>query len=107
MSGDASDSSAGRAEESAPTGPTGPAGLRFRSPRVAMKQTDLAFTPVIGRPHGCRGGLAIMVAVNDRLAGEPGRSDREVGIGDAVRVAGRPLHQFDPVALRVGEPASP
>src|SRR4051794_6500502 len=31
----------------------------------------------------------------------------EVGLGDAVGVAGRPLDQLDPVAVRVGNPAGP
>jgi hypothetical protein len=31
----------------------------------------------------------------------------EVGLGDAVSMAGRPLDQLDPVAVRVGDPTGP
>ncbi len=34
-------------------------------------------------------------------------ASREVRRGDAVGVPGRPLHQLDPIAVRVGEPARP
>jgi hypothetical protein len=34
-------------------------------------------------------------------------ASREVRRGEAVGVPGRPLHQLDPVAVRVGEPARP
>jgi hypothetical protein len=34
-------------------------------------------------------------------------ASREVRRGDAIGVPGRPLHQLDPVAVRVGEPARP
>src|SRR5690349_5553346 len=37
-----------------------------------------------------------------RLAGSG-----EVGLGDAVGMAGRPLDQLDPVAVRVGDPTGP
>jgi hypothetical protein len=50
---------------------------------------------------------AIKVAVKERLAGEPVRRLREVGVGDAVGLADRPLDQFDSIAVRVGDPAGP
>src|SRR5262245_23041448 len=34
-------------------------------------------------------------------------SSGEVGFGDAVGMAGRPLDQLDPVTVRVGDPADP
>lgn len=45
--------------------------------------------------------------VNERLACQRGPSAREVGLGDAVGVAGRPLDQFDSITVGVGDPAGP
>src|SRR6516165_1124964 len=48
---------------------------------------------------------ALMVAVKGRLADERSAGSGEVGAGDALGVAGRPLDQLDPVTVWIGDPA--
>src|SRR5205823_15005019 len=50
--------------------------------------------------------LALLAAVMAVPAGTM-NSSGEVGLGDAVGMAGRPLDQLDPVAVGVGDPAGP
>jgi hypothetical protein len=42
-----------------------------------------------------------------RLALSRSAGSGEVGLGDAIGVAGRPLDQLDPVTVRIGDPAGP
>jgi len=68
---------------------------------------ELAGRSAIGRTGG-RDGLAIKVAGHG-AAGKRAWSvgSGEVGVGDAFGMADRPLDQFDPITVRVGDPAGP
>jgi hypothetical protein len=80
--------------------------FRVQAPFVGIpRRTDGALVWVIGCGRSSRD--AVGYGGQRRVPWVASIASREVRRGDAVRVPGRPLHQLDPVAVRVGEPARP